>query len=71
MASLGVACSETGVDEVQVETAGRSSAPATVVERDGDLVLVVRDGAIPGRAVLALRAVLAPVVGRIVGRTPR
>ncbi|MCK9921236.1 hypothetical protein MXD61_04845 [Frankia sp. AgPm24] len=49
---------------------GRCAATAAVVERDGDLVLLVRDGALPSRTVSALRAVLAPVAGRIVGRDP-
>ncbi len=57
---------------MQIDIAERCSATATaaVVERDGDLVLIVHADAMPSRTVTALRAVLAPVAGRIVGRDP-
>ncbi|MCK9928766.1 hypothetical protein MXD62_16550 [Frankia sp. Mgl5] len=42
-----------------------------VEEREGDLVLLVRRAALAEADLRALRAVLAPVVGRIVTRRTR
>ncbi len=49
---------------MQVEVDARSTIGVT--ERGGDLVLVLRRGSLPDADLRALRAVLAPVTGRIV-----